>query len=119
MTIALYLIIGIVAGFLAGTFGIGGGVVMVPSLVFLFGLSQHQAQGTSLAVMALGIFILPAWRYYAAGNVKIQMAVMITFGFIFGSLIGSHLVQGIPETSLKKYFGILLVAIGCKMIFFK
>ncbi|MCK5580099.1 MAG: sulfite exporter TauE/SafE family protein [Candidatus Omnitrophica bacterium] len=116
MTIFLYLIIGLLAGVFSGAFGVGGGVILVPTLAFLFGLTQHQAQGTALAVLLPPVFILAVWRYYQEGHVQVSMALIIACGFVFGALIGAHFVQGIPDVNLRKAFGILLVLIGIKMI---
>lgn len=119
MNIVLYLIVGLIAGILSGAFGIGGGAIMVPLLVLWFGLTQHQAQGTALAVMLTPVFILAVVRYYTAGNVNVQMALFIACGFVVGALLGAHLIQGLPEATLKRAFGIFLILIGIKMVFFK
>ena len=119
MTILLYIIIGIIAGAISGAFGIGGGTLMVPLFVIAFGLSQHQAQGTALAVMLPPVFLLAVMRYYYAGNVKVQMAVYIAIGFFIGALLGAQVVQGLPDQSLKRAFGIFLVIVGIKMAFLK
>ena len=92
---------------------------MVPALVLLFGLTQHQAQGTALAVMLPPVFLLAVLRYYWAGNVKIQMAIFIAVGFVVGAFIGAHIVQGIPSPLLKRGFGVFLILIGIKMAFLK
>lgn len=119
MSILAYIILGITAGFVGGALGLGGGAIMVPALVMLFGLTQHQAQGTALAVMLPPVFILAVMRYYWAGNVKVQMALFICLGFIFGALLGAHFVQGIPSPMLKRVFGVFLVIIGLKMALLK
>ncbi|MCM8770674.1 MAG: sulfite exporter TauE/SafE family protein [Candidatus Omnitrophica bacterium] len=119
MNYLLYVILGLVAGILSGMFGIGGGTILIPALVFLFGLTQHQAQGTTLAAMVPPIGLLAAWRYWQAGNVKISLAVFICLGFLIGGLIGAHFIQGIPEPLLKKLFGVYLLAIALRIIFTK
>ncbi|MBL7070346.1 MAG: sulfite exporter TauE/SafE family protein [Candidatus Omnitrophica bacterium] len=111
-----YICLGVVAGILAGIFGIGGGVILIPALIYLFGLSQHQAQGTTLAIMVPPIGLLAAMRYYYSGNVKLNLAVFICIGFFVGGLLGAHLVQNLPEPALKKMFGIFLLAISLRMI---
>ena len=118
MQIFLYLIIGILGGAFSGAFGIGGGTIMVPLFVLLFGLTQHQAQGTSLAVMLLPVFWLAVARYYGEGNVKVSIAIWVGLGFLVGALLGAHLIQGIPDANLKKAFGVFLIAMGIKMAFF-
>jgi len=119
MNIALYLLVGLLGGVISGMLGIGGGIVMVPALAFLFGLSQHQAQGTTLALMVPPIGLLAAWTYYKAGFVDIKIAAFICLGFFFGGLVGAKLVVGLPEPVLRKIFGIALLIIAIKMILTK
>ena len=119
MAILSYIILGIIAGFVGGALGLGGGAIMVPALVLLFGLTQHQAQGTALAVMLPPVFILAVLRYYYAGNVKIQMALFICCGFVLGAFLGAHLVQNLPAPVLKRVFGVILILIGIKMALLK
>ncbi len=114
-----YLFVGLITGMLGGAFGIGGGFFMVPVFVMAFGLTQHQAQGTSLAVMIPPIYILSALRYWSEGHVHVKMAVFVAVGCLFGAYLGAHYVQAIPEASLKKAFGILLMIMGVHMVFFK
>jgi uncharacterized membrane protein YfcA len=115
----LYLLLGLIAGMVGGALGLGGGAIMVPAFVLLFGLTQHQAQGTALAVMLPPIFLLAVLRYYWAGHVKVQMAIYVAIGFIIGALLGAHFVQGVPDVHLKRAFGIFLMIIGLKMAFMK
>ncbi|HTZ11681.1 MAG TPA: sulfite exporter TauE/SafE family protein [Candidatus Margulisiibacteriota bacterium] len=119
MSQLLYILLGLVTGIFGGMFGIGGGIILIPALVFLFGLTQHQAQGTSLAVLVPPIGILAALRYYQNGNVKLGIAGFICLGFIFGGLIGANFVQGLPDASLKKLFGVFLLFVSLRMIFTK
>ena len=112
----LYIILGIVAGIFGGMFGIGGGTILIPALVFLFGLTQHQAQGTTLAIMVPPIGLLAALRYWQAGNVKLSLAAFICIGFFIGGLIGAHLVQSLSDPLLKKLFGIFLLVVAMNMI---
>lgn len=112
----LYIILGIVAGILGGMFGIGGGSILIPALVYLFGLSQHQAQGTTLAIMVPPIGLLAALRYYYSGNVKLDMAGFICLGFFMGGLIGANWVQGLSDPLLKKLFGVFLLFVSLNMI---
>jgi uncharacterized protein len=114
-----YLFLGLAAGFLSGLVGIGGGILIVPALVFLFGFSQQQAQGTTLALLVPPIGILAAWTYYRHGFVNLNAAVFIAAGFFAGSFVGARFVTGIPNATLEKIFGAFLVLIGLKMIFGK
>lgn len=116
MSQALYIILGIVAGIFGGMFGIGGGTILIPALVFLFGLSQHQAQGTTLAIMVPPIGLLAALRYYYSGNVKLGMAGFICLGFFLGGLIGANIVQNLSDPILKKLFGVFLLFVSIEMI---
>lgn len=113
-----YILLGLAAGLFSGFMGLGGGILLTPALVYIFGLSQHQAQGTSLAVMVPPITLLAALRYYYSGNVKLDIAVFIALGFIAGGLIGADIVQAIPDMILKKIFGVILLAVAIKMIVF-
>jgi uncharacterized membrane protein YfcA len=119
MNQVLYIILGLVAGIASGIFGIGGGTILIPALVFIFGLTQHQAQGTTLALMVPPIGLLAALRYYYSGNVKLGMAGFICLGFFVGGWIGAHFIQNVPDPILKRLFGIFLLAVSLRMIFFK
>ncbi len=114
---AFYVLLGLVAGILGGMFGIGGAIIIIPGLVYLAGLTQHQAQGTTLAIMVLPIGLLAAMRYYQSGNVKLSIAVFVCIGFFIGGLIGAHFVQNLPGPMLKRMFGVLLLLISMQMIF--
>jgi uncharacterized membrane protein YfcA len=119
MNIALYLLVGLLGGIFSGMLGLGGGIVMVPTLAFLFGLSQHQAQGTTLALMVPPIGLLAAWTYYKAGFVDLKIAAFVCLGFFFGGLVGAKLVVGLPDPLLRKIFGVALLIIAIKMILTK
>lgn len=116
---SLYLLLGLVAGVLSGLIGIGGGVIIVPVLLFLFGLSQHQAQGTTLALLVPPIGILAAWTYYKQGYVDLHIAAFICIGFLFGGLLGAKIATSLPNVVLERIFGIALLMIALKMIFAK
>jgi len=110
-------ILGLVAGVASGVIGIGGGIILVPALVFLFGLSQHQAQGTTLALLVPPIGILAAWTYWKQGFVDLRIAGLICLGFLVGSLLGAKLSVGLPDQLLQRVFGITLLLISLRMIF--
>jgi len=110
------IIIGLIAGIASGFFGIGGGLVMVPALVFFFHFTQHQAQGTSLAVLTLPVVILGALKYYREGNVNIYIAIFIAISFVIGAYVGATMVHDIPSSTLKRIFGVLLLVFSIKMI---
>ena len=115
--ILIYLIIGLCAGILSGLIGIGGGIIIIPVLVLLFGMSQHEAQGTTLAMMVPPIGILAAWTYYKNGYVNLPIAMFLCIGFLFGGFIGAKFANLISNTMLEKTFGFALLAIGFRMIF--
>ena len=119
LNIFLFILMGLVAGVFSGIFGLGGGTIIIPILVFLFGFSQHQAQGTTLALMVPPIGLLAAWTYYKAGFVDIKIAAFICLGFFFGGLVGAKLVVGLPDPLLRKIFGVALLVIAIKMILTK
>jgi len=111
-----FLLLGLLAGILSGLLGIGGGILIVPALVFVFGLSQHTAQGTTLALMIPPIGLLAAWTYYKQGQVDIRIAALICLGFFLGGLFGAKLAGVISDVLLKKLFGIALLVTALKMI---
>lgn len=117
--IIFYLLLGVVAGVLSGLIGIGGGIFIIPALVFLFGLSQHQAQGTTLALMVPPIGLLAAWTYYKHGYVDLKIAAFICIGFFLGGLIGAKIAVVLTSRVLEKFFGVALFLISLKLIFFK
>lgn len=110
------MILGLVAGTLSGLIGIGGGVIIVPALVFLFGLSQHEAQGTTLALLVPPIGILAAWTYYKQGCVDLKIAAFICLGFILGGLFGAKFAISLSNVQLERIFGVALLLISLKMI---
>lgn len=120
MLIALeFLILGLVAGIFGGIFGLGGGTILIPALVYIFGFSQHLAQGTTLAILVPPIGLLAAWRYYTNGYVDLHAAPLICLGFFFGGLLGASMIQPVSDLLLKRLFGSFLLLIALKMIFGK
>ena len=119
MNVFLYLLLGLVTGIFSGLIGIGGAIIIIPSLVLLFGLSQHTAQGTTLALMVPPIGLLAAWTYYKQGFVDFKIAGLICLGFFFGGLVGAKFAAHIPDDVLRKIFGVILLASSLRMIFFK
>ena len=119
MKVFLYILVGLGTGLFSGFFGLGGGIIVIPALIFLFGFTQHMAQGTSLAMMIPPIGILAVLQYYKAGNVQILPAALLCIGFVLGGYLGATMVLQIPETILKRLFGVVLFAVSIKMIFSK
>ncbi len=109
-------LIGLIAGFFSGTLGIGGSVVMIPLLILWINFSQHEAQGTSLAVLAVPVTLLAAYNYYQEGFVNWKYAIIIAITFIIGGYLGSKLAISINQALLKKIFGGVLLIVAIKMI---
>ena len=113
------IILGMIAGYFSGLIGIGGGVIIVPALVILFGFTQHTAQGTTLALLVPPIGILAAYSYYQKGFVDMKTAILICIGFIIGGFIGGKMAIGLSENVMKTVFAIILILIGIKMLVYK
>jgi uncharacterized protein len=118
-SVLLYLLLGLVAGIVSGLIGIGGGTIIVPVLIFFFGLSQHKAQGTTLALLVPPIGLLAAWTYYKQGYVDLKIVILICIGFFFGGLFGAKVATKLSNVVLERVFGIALLLISLKMIFSK
>jgi uncharacterized protein len=116
-TLIILLCIGLVAGVLSGVIGIGGGIVVVPALVFILGFSQKMAQGTSLGLLLLPAGILAVLQYYKAGNVNLQAVFILAIGFIVGGYFGGKFTQVLPDNLVKKVFAIMLIVVAIKMLF--
>ena len=116
-TYIILLAIGLIAGILSGMVGIGGGIVIVPVLVYFCGFTQHQAQGTTLFMFLLPIGILGVYNYYQKGNVDIRTACIIATTFFVGSYFGSKISLGMSQEVVKKVFGVILFFISLKMVF--
>jgi len=118
-TILILLVIGIITGVMAGMLGVGGGIVVIPALVMIMGLSQQTAQGTSLAMMLPPIGILAVYNYYKAGHVDFRFAILLAIAFIAGSYFGSKIAITIPQALMKKIFGGVLFLVSLKMLLSK
>lgn len=116
-TLILLIAIGLLAGMLSGLVGIGGGIIIVPSLVFFLGFSQKLAQGTSLGVLLLPVGILAVWQFYKAGYVDVKSIWIISGAFLIGGFFGSKIALALPQDTVKKIFGVFLLLIALKMIF--
>ncbi|WP_415374988.1 sulfite exporter TauE/SafE family protein [Patiriisocius sp. Uisw_017] len=125
ITIILSLVlIGLFAGVLSGFMGVGGGVIMVPLAILLLGYSQHQAQGLSLAVLAVPVTFLAAYTYYVnplEGEVPFdwRYAIIIAVCFVVGGFVGSKFAVSLPQNILKKSFAVILIIAAVKMLFSK
>jgi len=117
-TILIVILIGIAAGMLSGLVGIGGGLVIVPALVYFLGMSQHSAQGTSLGLILLPVGILAVLAYHKQGHVDPKIVGLLAIGFVAGSFFGSKISLSLPQETVKKIFAVLMIIIAVKMIFF-
>ncbi len=117
-TILLLVVVGICAGVLSGLVGVGGGIIIVPCLVFFLAFSQKMAQGTSLGVLLLPVGILGVIQYYKQGYVDMRIVVIISLAFFFGSYFGSKIALSLPQETVKKIFAGFMLIIAVKMLFF-
>ncbi|MBD2681301.1 MULTISPECIES: sulfite exporter TauE/SafE family protein [Nostoc] len=116
-TVLLCLILGLVAGIISGMIGIGGGLVILPALMLFLGFSQHLAQGTTLALLALPVDLLAAWTYYKQGDVDIKVAAILCLGFIFGGWFGAKIGLSLPNEIFNKVFAFLLLISAARILF--
>lgn len=110
------LCVGLLAGFLSSLVGIGGGIVVVPALVFMFGLSQKAAQGTSLAMLLPPIGILSVMIYHKAGNIRWDYAAILIVTFLVGSYFGAKWVQNMNTTTIKRIFAVFMILMAIKYL---
>lgn len=115
----LLAIIGLMAGVFSGTLGVGGAIIVIPALIFFLGLSQHEAQGTSLAFMVPPVTLLAVIQYSKNGYVNWKFALILALMFIVGSYFGSLISISLPDKILRKIFGGLLLVMAIKIIFWK
>jgi uncharacterized membrane protein YfcA len=114
--VILLLLIGLFAGMLSGLVGVGGGIIVVPALVFLLGFSQHEAQGTSLGLLLPPIGILAVINYYNQGFIDIKVIAIMSVAFVIGGWLGSKLALSLPQETVKKLFGAFLLYTALKML---
>lgn len=111
--------LGMATGILAGMVGVGGGIIIVPALVYFFGMDQHTAQGTSLAVLLPPTGLFAFIQYYRAGHVDVKFAVLIIIGLLIGGWIGGGWAQHVSGPALRKGFAVLMVVAAARMFFQK
>ncbi len=114
--VAMATVIGLAGGIVSGFFGVGGAVVIVPALTFFMGMSQHKAQGTSLAALLLPVGLLGFWEYYRKGNADIRLGLLIAVGLFIGAFLGGYLAQWLPSPIMRKAFGVFLILVGLHLI---
>lgn len=114
--ILLLVIIGLTAGILSGLVGVGGGIIVVPALVFFLGFTQPQAQGTSLGLLLLPVGILAVLNYYKQGHIDIRVIGIMAIAFVVGGWLGSKWALSLPEDVVKKIFAVILFYSAIKMM---
>ena len=117
--VLILIILGLAAGILSGLVGLGGGVIVLPVLIYVLGMEQHLAQGTTLAMMLPPIGMLAVWNYYKHGYVDMKVAMLICLGFIIGAFFGSKMAVAMDTKYIKMICGVFFILIGIKMTFFK
>lgn len=115
----LALLIGLLVGVFSGIVGLGGGILMVPALIYFFHMSQRRAQGTSLAAMLAPVGILAFLEYYRHGDADLKTGLLLAAGFTIGAYFGGMSAQHIPELLLRRIFATTLIVVGIRMLFVK
>ncbi len=111
------LALGVAVGIVSGLIGLGGGVILIPALSLLYGMSQKRAQGTSVATLLLPVGILAFWSYYKAGEADLKLALLIAVGFTAGGWLGGQWAQHLSDVVLRRGFAVLLVGLAIKLAF--
>ena len=117
-TIVILLLIGLAAGLLSGMVGVGGGIIIVPCLIFFLGFTQKGAQGNSLGLLLLPLGVLGVMNYYREGHVDYRVVLVMALGFILGNFYGSKWALMLNDDKLKKIFAIIMLLAAVKMLFF-
>lgn len=118
-TIIVLILIGLIAGVFSGMIGLGGGLIIIPALIYLLHMDQYTAQGTSLALMLPPIGLLAAINYYKAGALNVRYALIIALAFFVGGYFGSKFALSLPADTIKKVFAFTLIALAIRMLWEK
>lgn len=113
----IFVFIGLIGGITAGIFGIGGGIIIVPALVYWAGFSQHQATGTTLAVLLPPIGLAAAYEYYRHGNVDIRAAIILAASMFFGAWFGAYFANRLDANYLHLIFGLFVCGLGVYLVY--
>jgi uncharacterized membrane protein YfcA len=116
-TILLLVLVGLAAGVLSGMVGVGGGIIIVPALVYILGFSQLEAQGTSLGLLLLPVGIFAVLNYYKQGYIDVKVVAIMCVAFVIGGWVGSKISLSLPQETVKKIFAVLMLLIAGKMLF--
>jgi len=115
--IGLALVVGVVVGVISGIVGIGGGILFIPALIWIFGMDQHKAQGTSLGALLAPVGIFAFLEYYRNGKADLRIALLLAAGFLVGGYFGAVVAQHVSELWLRRVFALMLVLVGARMFF--
>ena len=115
-TIIILIVIGLAAGMLSGLVGVGGGLIIVPSLIFFLAFSQKEAQGTSLGILLLPVGILAVTQYYQKGYIDLKVVLIVSAGFVIGGWFGSKMAVSLPAATIKKIFAVFMLITAFKML---
>jgi uncharacterized membrane protein YfcA len=113
----LILLVGAAVGVFSGVVGIGGGILFVPALVWIVGMDQYRAQGTSIGALLAPVGLFAFLEYYRNGNADIRVAALLALGFLVGGYFGAAWAQNVPEVLLRRIFAVTLVIVGARMFF--
>jgi uncharacterized membrane protein YfcA len=113
----MMLLVGLLVGVFSGVVGIGGGILLVPALLWLAGMSQLKAQGTSLGALLAPVGIFAFLEYYRKGNADLKVALLLAAGFLIGGYFGAVGAQHIPDLWLRRIFAVTMIAVGGKLLF--
>ena len=116
MMIAGGLLLGLIVGVVYGLTGLNA-VILIPALIFFFGMSQHRAQGTTVAMLLLPVGVFTAWRYWKAGAMDLRLAGLLAIGFTVGGLLGGSWAQHLPDVVLRRGFAVVLLCVALRMLF--
>ena len=117
MLLAIYLLIGLAAGLLSGLFGIGGGILIIPALLFFGRMEPATATGTSLGALLLPVGALGAWQYYKNGHVNVNASLLLSLGLFAGAYFGAQVGQGLDPATARRSFAVFLVLVAGRMWF--
>lgn len=117
LMVVFLIILGILSGALSGMVGVGGGIIIVPALVFFLSFTQKQAQGTSLGILLLPVGILGVIQYYKQGQIDWRVVLIVSLAFLAGNYFGSKWALSLSDKTLKKVFAIVLIIVGFKILF--